>query len=531
MNHSNTTGDKTMMQTNALIPWSKAHPWQALRRAAWILFNLSFCGASAAFFAWGPLAGGLPLMVLLGIVGGLAPTALWAWQQRLAIQGPRTRARRWWRILLAGQIAIVAGIGLLVARDLYRVGMIAPPTQNRVANFDRLWQAMDIYYPYFEMKEIDWDAMRERYRPQVEQTTSDAAYHEIIESMLAELNDAHTGLSPSLVYDAGCKFAVTREMAGEAVVVVSRRSAQEVGLEIGSVILTVDGEPIEQALEAVDFRLREGSTPWQRRNRAFQSLLYTPMGGQREITFETPDGVETTAILACTEAIAQIESEGAEVWELMRPGYERQIVSRRLPSGLGYLRVPTLGTDLVAEFDAALDELMDTPGLILDLRGNGGGNSAYADQMAGRFLGEPFVYGRDYYGSPMSTRGWREWMPFSVTPRAPIYTGPVVVIIETNNMSSAEQFLASLVDSGRVETVGQRTGGASANPVRFSLPGGRAARFSTANFRRNDGTPIEGMGFTPDVEVAWTAADLRQGRDVDLEAAERLLLGDLAREH
>lgn len=258
--------------------------------------------------------------------------------------------------------------------------------------------------------------------------------------MLAELNDAHTGLSPSLIYDAGCKFAVTREMAGEAVVVVSRRSGQEIGLEISSVVLTVDGQPIEQTLEAVDFRLREGSTPWQRRNRAFQSLLYTPMDSQRKITFETPDGVETTATLACTEAIAQVESEGAEVWDLMRPAYERQIVSQRLSSGLGYIRVPTLGTDLVAEFDAALDELMDTPSLILDLRGNGGGNSAYADQMAGRFLGEPFVYGRDYYGSPMATRGWREWMPFSVTPRAPIYTGPVVVIIETNNMSSAEQF-------------------------------------------------------------------------------------------
>jgi carboxyl-terminal processing protease len=118
----------------------------------------------------------------------------------------------------------------------------------------------------------------------------------------------------------------------------------------------------------------------------------------------------------------------------------------------------------------------------------------------------------------------REWMTFRVTPREPVYGGPVVIIMDTATFSSAEQFLVSLVDSGRVRTVDRATGGGSGNPTVFRLPGVRDAKFSTANFVRNDGTPIEGVGLTPDVPVSWTVAGTRQGRDPDLEAAERLVL-------
>lgn len=504
------------------------HPWQALLRALWLLLHLVLGGAAGAFLAWGPLGGGWPLMVAFGLAGGLLPAVLWTCQQLAAIRGQKETARRRRRLLLGGQAAIILGVGLAVVIQLYQIGMIAPLSHDRVANFDRLWRAMDGHYPYFREKGVDWAEVHARYRPQIKQAAGNRQYYTLLESMLAELNDGHTGLSPSLVFQAGCTFAWTREMDGKAAVTVVRGSGQQAGLEVGAVLLTVDGLPVEQALDAVNPTLRAGSTPWKRRSIAYHNLLHTPFGSQRQITFESPTGELKAAALACTEQVARTESESGDVWELLLPVYDRQIVSRRLSSGLGYIRIPTFGTNLVADFDAALDELLDTPGLILDLRGNGGGNSAYADQMSGRFLSEPFLYGRDHFRGRLALRGWRTSMPFKVEPREPVYSGPVVVIIETQNMSSAEQFLVSLVDSGRVETVGRRTAGASANPVLFRLPGEYNVRFSTANFRRNDGTPLEGVGIIPGIEVNWTVEDLRQGRDPDLAAAESLLHHRLA---
>jgi len=512
-----------------IVRWASAHPWQAVGRALWLLFNLIFWGASGAYLAWGPLVGEWPLMVVVGLIGGLLPASLWARQQLAAIRDHRDTARRWRWALFGGQAAIFLGIGFLVVVQLYQIGTFAPLSQDRTANFVRLWAAMAKHYPYFEEKDIDWEAMYERYRPQIEQATSDEAYFTLIETMLAELNDAHTGLRPSLTMNQGCFFASTREMDGQAVVVQVGPTGYDAGLAIGSVIQEVDGHPMPEALDRVDPRLRKGSTPHQRRRRAFQFLLHTPFGTERALTFEMLDGTLGTATLACTEDVASIESGGGgDIWDLLLPVVRPKIISRRLPSGVGYIRVPTFGVNLVAEFDAALDALMDTPGIILDLRGNGGGNSAYGDQIAGRFLSESFVYGRDYYAGRLPTRAWRAWMPFEVTPRTPVYTGPVVVIMETVNMSSAEQFLIAMVDSGRVETVGRPTGGASGNPVVFRLPGAHNVRFSTADFHRNDGTPIEGVGLTPDVEVTWTVENLRQERDPDLEAAEQQLLEILA---
>jgi C-terminal processing protease CtpA/Prc len=179
---------------------------------------------------------------------------------------------------------------------------------------------------------------------------------------------------------------------------------------------------------------------------------------------------------------------------------------------------------MVAEFDAALAGLMDAPGLILDLRDNGGGSSLVANQIAGRFLEEPFVYGREYYRQRLPTRGWWRWGDRSVTPRPPFYSGPLVLLMDASTVSSAEEFVVSLVDSGRAQTVGRQTGGSTGNPLVFQLPGSGSARFSTGDLRRIDGAPIEGVGIRPDLPVAWTLEDVRQGRDPDLDAAVRLLL-------
>jgi len=514
--------------TESVGAWAREHPVRAGARLFVVLLAAAWGGASGGFLAWGPLMAGQAVVVLLGIAGATLHGGLWLRQQLAAVRGQRGAARRWLRGLLLAHAGIFLAVTAVVGLQLFRVGQFRPPTSDRLASFDRLTEAMETAYPYFDLKGIDWEAMVARYRPRVASAESDEAYAAVVESMLAELNDAHTGLMPPLAKYEGCQFAATREMEGRAVVVKVGGIGHEAGLTVGSVVLAVDGEPVASALQELDPRLTSGSTGRQRRARAFQFLLTTPYGASRDVTFETETGERTAAALTCPAdpAAAREAQKGGDIWDFLLPVVEREIVSRRLASGVGYIRVPTLGVDLVDGFDAALDEMMDAPGLIIDVRGNGGGNSAYGDRMAGRLLSEPFAYGRDTYAAQLPTRAWRKWMTFSVTPREPVYAGPVVVIMETGNMSSAEQFLISLVDSGRVQTVGEPTGGASGNPFSFRLPGEHDVRFSTANFVRNDGRPIEGVGLTPDVPVRWTVEDFREGRDPALEAAERLLAGN-----
>lgn len=416
--------------------------------------------------------------------------------------------------------AIAATIVVAILGPLYRVGSFPPPSDGYRANFDRLWGALNAYYPYFELKGVEPEALRARYLPQAEAAESDAEYRRAIADMLAELQDAHTGVVVPGPFSDRHYFGTARAIGEFIVVDRVGRTGLAAGLTRGAIVLAVDGLAVEDALDALPPRLRSGSTPWQRRARAAFHILSTTRTSLR-VTFRGLDDVVMSATLVLpkempdhTEHTGGEEAGPSITWEL-------------LPSGLGLIRIPTFspsgGHDLVSEFDTALGALMDTPGLIIDLRGNGGGSTALAERMAGRFLREAFLYGREHYRGRLPQRGWRLHLDYRVRPRPPFYPGQLVLLADELTMSTAEQFLVALVDSGRALLVGRRTAGSSGNPVRFRLPGG-VARFSTGDFRRGDGTPIEGVGLVPHVPVAYTVADFRSGRDPDLEAAQGLLL-------
>ena len=73
---------------------------------------------------------------------------------------------------------------------------LAPePTDDPVAVFDLFWSEIDAYYSYFVYKpELDWDAVRDAYRPQVTDGMSDRALAGVLGATITELRDGHADL-------------------------------------------------------------------------------------------------------------------------------------------------------------------------------------------------------------------------------------------------------------------------------------------------------------------------------------------------
>jgi carboxyl-terminal processing protease len=92
---------------------------------------------------------GWPLAVLVGTAVGLFSG--WLSQQ--------SSARR--RLPLI-HLLLILGFAAAALIPLYRLNVILPARNDRQANFERLWRAMDRYYPYFELKGVDWDERRLR---------------------------------------------------------------------------------------------------------------------------------------------------------------------------------------------------------------------------------------------------------------------------------------------------------------------------------------------------------------------------------
>jgi len=423
------------------------------------------------------------------------------------------------------RVVLLTSLVLMTLVPLYLVGTFLPPAGSYTGNFNRLCLALDAAYPYFEEVDVDWQALSDLYRTRVIQVETDAQYSELITEMLATLRDAHTEVLRPSARDSRIYFGMARALSDGIVVDRIGPTAQRAGLMPGDQLLTVAGNPLEETLLQLPPSLRNGSTAQHRRAVAATNILSTE-GRELKITAIRPDGTTATIALIAPNPEEAIAAQGDAPEKTTRAN--TSLTGKRLTSGLGYIRIPTLsqhqGQDLVTEFDAALDALLDTAGLILDLRGNGGGDSRIGDRIAGRLFDRWSLYGWEAFRLRLPYRLWIKRFPYIVRPRGITYRGPVVVLIDSLCCSSAEMLAASLIDSGRAVAVGRATAGGSGNPVTFALPNDGLLRFSTGAFRRLNGQLIQGVGIEPDVAVTYTVDDYRVGRDPDIEAAEAWLL-------
>ena len=73
-----------------------------------------------------------------------------------------------------------------------------PPAPTALELFDSLWNGFDGNYSFFELKGIDWDDSRARFRPRLSSTSSNNELFTVLSEMLLELEDPHVRLETPL---------------------------------------------------------------------------------------------------------------------------------------------------------------------------------------------------------------------------------------------------------------------------------------------------------------------------------------------
>lgn len=439
----------------------------------------------------------------------------WGWFRILKKTGsnPR-RINQIKAVVIILQLFIVVLITGLLMTQRYKYQNKPKIFSSYQDSFHRLWQAIDEVYPYFEQKDIDWDSVFLRYNSLVREVKTDEEFAMLAARMLGELEDAHTDISiPDLIPSV---YASVINRGDLVIVNQVGYSAEMAGLKSGMIILSVDGKSIEEQIALIDNSLTNAATPWGKKIKAYRQLLSVP---------DSPDKVLFVSVIDRSGNQKDIEIKQMVTptdWKPSQSEFGNQGVEGYLiREDIGYIKVDRLWNkhdDIVLEFDQALDQLKNTRGLVLDLRQNGGGDSRIAEKIAGRFMREPFIYGRDVFKQRLYKFAWRKSVDYSVRPRGEIYQGIVVVLTDYPVMSSAEWLVGMLVDGGRAISIGRTTGGATGNPIDFEIPGGQA-RYSTAAFYRPDGSLVEGIGYSPNIPVIWTEEDYLSGVDPDIEVA------------
>lgn len=209
---------------------------------------------------------------------------------------------------------------------------------------------------------------------------------------------------------------------------------------------------------------------------------------------------------------------------------------------IGYLRIDTMtgystaatSTDdltqvtsalenINAILDDALTSLSDTNGLIIDVRGNGGGNDYISLAIASRFTDTTFTAYKKY---ARDGNGYTPTRVVTVSPSEYVnYTDkPVVLLVSSNTASAAEVFTLTMSQLDHISLVGEPTQGIFSDVLTWGLPGAHELGLSNEVYLTPDDEWLEGEGVAVDIHQAYFSLFDRQSqKDSGLEAALALL--------
>ncbi|MFZ4848401.1 MAG: S41 family peptidase [Caldilinea sp.] len=409
--------------------------------------------------------------------------------------------------------------------------------------FDAMLDLFADKYAFTELKGIDWSAKAAEFRPLFEAAEADAdalAYRRALRDFIWSIPDGHLR-APLLqeefveVTRGGVGIAI-RDVEDESTIVsfvTPDSPADRAGIERGAVILTWNGQPIDEYVDSIVPFSSPFSAEHVRRLQQLRYATRAPVGSEVEVTFQNPG--DTAIKTALITADVESESFRASSFNIGRTGTELPVEFRLLDNGLGYVKLYSFSDNellTVQLWERMLEALNSNglPGLIIDMRQNGGGSGFLADQMAAYFFDEAKELGKsgyydeeleDFYFDP--DRVDQMYLP-DETLR---YSGPVAVITGPNCASACEFFTYNMALDGRSEIVAHYpTAGLGGSQNFFLMPESEFLQISIGRPVDMDGhIIIEDVGVPPTLRVPVTAASLFAEGDPLLETAIAALTG------
>lgn len=420
---------------------------------------------------------------------------------------PQAPPPRWRRILsrtfkwsaISGLLALA--VVLTVALNAFNYYAIDPVVTPREL-YHRTWETVRVNY-YDQSKLQDWAQWEHKYDDQIK-TEEDAL--RFAREMVASLEDPYTILHgkqevQTLINEAegkqeliGLVFKPAFDRSGSAVVnsnglqlpetdganafptidkVVRGSSAQAAGINPGDVLVSVNGTSTSGLALAELLKLLSGEA-----------------------------GEEMTLVVRQNGVDVQVK--------VQRMAVQRPVVStQRLPGDIAYIRVESFfQLDQANQLQAALEQMQDCKGYIIDLRDNGGGFIHTAVESAAMFMDSGVITRMDFH-SPAGLLQWtaeaspnRLWVTVNGVSvpwtRRPNLVGdkPVVILVNFDTASASELFTAALQDNGRVHVVGVQTYGKGIGQTLIPVGNGHRLRVTNIMGRTPSGRWLGDAGIS-----------------------------------
>jgi tricorn protease len=374
------------------------------------------------------------------------------------------------------------------------------PQQEWTEMFNEVWRRYRDFFYVKNMHGYDWNALREQYGALVPYVAHRSDLNYVLGEMVSELSIGHAYIEggdfempkrqtvalpgAKIELDAASdRYRIAKIYRGQNEEETYRSPLTEVGVDAheGDYILAIDGEDLTAEKNPYQLLRNKANRPVQLTLNAKPSP-----DGARRVSYKP---ITTERNLIYLDWVAR----------------NREAVAKATSGRVGYIHIPDMGGPGIREFVKFYYPQIRKEALIVDVRGNGGGNISQMliERLRRELLGTSFDRGSDY------TR----------TYPAQVFYGPKVCLINETSASDGDIFPYMFKQAGLGPLIGKRTwGGVVGITGRGPLLDGGTVfvpEFATASAEGK--WVIEGHGVDPDIVVENEPASIIAGRDTQLE--------------
>ena len=378
--------------------------------------------------------------------------------------------------------------------------------------FNEAWRLERDYFYDRAMHGVDWNAHRAKFRPLAERVTTRAELSDLFQQMIGELSALH-------MYVSGGDFRKGTDQAEPASLGAAfTRDDAAGGFRVARIFTTDPDEPGKRGpLFAPGVDVRVGDIVLAVNGVATRavadlgSLLRGTAGKQVLLRVRRDATAERDVIVTPVSPARETDLRYTE-WE-----YTRRTRVDSLSAGrVGYVHLRAMGAPDMAQWQRDYFPVYDRDGLVIDLRGNRGGNI------------DAWILSR------LVRRAWMWWQPRTGAPFANMpwaFQGRIVVLVNETTISDGEAFAEGFRRLGLGKVVGTRSWGGEIwlSQENVLVDRGIATAAETGVFGPEGTWLIEGHGVDPDVVVDNLPRATADGQDAQLDAAVRLVLEEVAR--
>lgn len=321
---------------------------------------------------------------------------------------------------------------------------------NPLSNFDALWETFNENYVFFELREVNWNTLRDKYRKRLSKKSTDLELYNVLDEMISELNDGHVSL----------------DMPDALEEKLDDNDEEDLDNLREKVISTINNKYIPKHKT-----YNNGKINW--------GLITDEISYVQFNDFFTLANYDIASDLSSKDFTNQYWKKAEE-----SESYTKDVLA-----------------SFKKQMKLIYNDIKNTKTCIIDVRFNGGGFDQIGLEILSYFTNEKTIA---FSKKARFGKGFTKPQTIYTEPNGMNYKGNLYILTSPETASAAETFVIASQNIENVYRVGSNTEGVLSDVLSKELPNGWEYGLSNEIYENADGKCYEKMGIPSDYLLEYT---------------------------